>query len=64
MDHDPKHLLIVCIYLATKVENAAIPLKDFLKIIPSSPEIIVIRDLEFIVSEGLRFNYKVFISYF
>jgi cyclin H len=58
MEYEMKHILIVVIYLAGKVENAAIPLEEFLLIIPSSPSIEVIRDLEFTVSEGLRFNYQ------
>ncbi|KAI8907129.1 cyclin-like protein [Entophlyctis helioformis] len=59
MDYDPKVILITCLFLSTKVENAMIPLSDFLAKIPKSPEANLMVDLEFELSKGLNFEFAV-----
>jgi len=59
VDYHPKMMLCTCVFLAAKVEHVSIPLEDFLKVIPNSPTVDQIKSLEFTLSIGLKFNYKV-----
>jgi hypothetical protein len=48
---------VTCIFLSTKVENSFISLEDFTKKIPKvDPSMIL--DLEFCVSQSIKFNYQ------
>ncbi|KAJ3320719.1 hypothetical protein HDU76_000237 [Blyttiomyces sp. JEL0837] len=59
MDYDPKVILLTCLFLAAKVENSYIPLADFLHKVPKAPPAETILELEFVVSEGLRFEFMI-----
>ncbi|KAI8825671.1 cyclin-like protein [Fimicolochytrium jonesii] len=59
MDYDPKVYFLTCLFLSTKVENQYIPLRDFLAQIPKAPTAEVMKDYEFQLSQGIRFEYQV-----
>ncbi|KAJ3191772.1 hypothetical protein HK101_007426 [Irineochytrium annulatum] len=59
MDYDPKLILLTCLFLAAKVENAHIPLADFLAKVPKAPAPQTILDLEFVLCRGLQFQFMV-----
>ncbi|KAI9026631.1 cyclin-like protein [Phycomyces nitens] len=56
MDYHPKDILLTCLFLATKSESERVSIDDFgrnLKL-PSTTSVL---DLEFTVSQGLKFEY-------
>ncbi|KAI7872318.1 cyclin-like protein [Spinellus fusiger] len=58
MDYHPKDILLTCLFLATKSESERVSIDDFgrnLKL-PSTASVL---DLEFTVSQGLKFEYYV-----
>ncbi|KAK4701463.1 cyclin H, partial [Phenoliferia sp. Uapishka_3] len=57
MDYHPKNVMLTCVFLATKTENHPISIDSFSGKIKSKPEDIL--SLEFLVSQSLRFEYKV-----
>ncbi|KAI9358281.1 hypothetical protein DFJ73DRAFT_819374 [Zopfochytrium polystomum] len=59
MDHDPKLILLTCLFLGAKVENSYIPLADFLAKVPKAPAADTILNLEFVVSRGIKFHYLI-----
>ena len=59
MDHDPKIILLTCLYISSKVENLKMPLEDFLSKIPKAPLPQVILASEITVSNHLKFHFKI-----
>ncbi|GAA5967467.1 hypothetical protein JCM21900_004843 [Sporobolomyces salmonicolor] len=57
MDYHPKNVMLTCLFLATKTENFMIPIDAFAAKIKTPPSDIL--SLEFLVSQSLRFEYKV-----
>ncbi|KAI5479387.1 cyclin H [Pseudohyphozyma bogoriensis] len=57
MDYHPKNVMLTCVFLATKTENFPVSIDSFSSRIKSSPEDIL--SLEFLVSQSLKFEYKV-----
>ena len=58
MDYHPKDILLTCLFLATKSESERIPIEEFGQklMLPSTDSILA---LEFIVSQGLKFEYLI-----
>ncbi|KAL8291802.1 hypothetical protein RQP46_002060 [Phenoliferia psychrophenolica] len=57
MDYHPKNVMLTCVFLATKTENHPISIDAFSAKIKSKPDDIL--SLEFLVSQSLRFEYKI-----
>ncbi|GAA5891756.1 hypothetical protein JCM6882_006196 [Rhodosporidiobolus microsporus] len=57
MDYHPMEVLLTCVFLATKTENCAVSIDTFASWVKKTPEDIL--SLEFLVSQSLRFEYKV-----
>lgn len=58
MDYHPKIVMLTCLFLATKTENQLISINSFAaKIKSTTPSDIL--SLEFLVSQSLKFQYKV-----
>ncbi|KAM0751623.1 cyclin-like protein [Meredithblackwellia eburnea MCA 4105] len=62
MDYHPKSVMLTCVFLATKTENYPISIDSFSGKIKTKPEEIL--SLEFLVSQSLRFEYKVHHAHF
>ncbi|KAJ9077578.1 hypothetical protein DSO57_1015590 [Entomophthora muscae] len=62
MDFQISNILLTCLYLACKVENAFIPIDKFVTHIPRL-EASTILDLEFRVSQSLKFDFAVIHPY-
>ncbi|KAJ3249013.1 hypothetical protein HDU78_008399 [Chytriomyces hyalinus] len=60
-NHDPRIILITCIFLAAKAENSYIPLSDFLLKVPQSsrPEKEAVWEKELIVADTVGFAFTV-----
>ncbi|KAJ3104117.1 hypothetical protein HDU96_009058 [Phlyctochytrium bullatum] len=59
MDHDPKLVLLTCLFLAAKVENSHMGLTEFLGKVPKAPPPEAIVELEFVLCTGLKFIFAV-----
>jgi cyclin H len=59
MDHDPKLILIACLFLSTKIEHEPIELSAFLEKVPKSPPKHQMIGLELTLSKHIGFNYFV-----
>lgn len=58
MDYHPKNIMLTCLFLATKTENQLISINTFAaKLKGTTPADIL--SLEFLVSQSLRFQFKV-----
>ncbi|GAA6002893.1 hypothetical protein JCM10207_001885 [Rhodosporidiobolus poonsookiae] len=57
MDYHPKNVMLTCVFLATKTENFPISIDAFASRVKTPPSDILA--LEFLVSQSLRFEYKV-----
>ncbi|BGP16969.1 hypothetical protein JCM10213_007415 [Rhodosporidiobolus nylandii] len=57
MDYHPKNVMLTCVFLATKTENFSISIDTFAGRVKEPPSVIL--SLEFLVSQSLRFEYKV-----
>ncbi|GAA6061324.1 hypothetical protein JCM10212_003214 [Sporobolomyces blumeae] len=57
MDYHPKNVMLTCVFLATKTENFPISIDTFSARVKTPPTEIL--SLEFLVSQSLRFEYKV-----
>ena len=59
IEYDPKLYLLACVFLASKVENANIPVADFLSKIPKAPTAAALLESEFILCRGLKFEFSI-----
>lgn len=67
MDYHPKNIMLTCLFLAAKAESNVVPLRTFAtKLAGKDPSpdavqeyITTVRDLEFLVSQSLAFEYMV-----
>ncbi|KDE03671.1 hypothetical protein MVLG_05861 [Microbotryum lychnidis-dioicae p1A1 Lamole] len=57
MDYHPKHVMLTCVFLACKTENHMLSIDGFTSKLKETPASIL--DLEFLVSQSLKFEYKV-----
>ncbi|KAM0789518.1 hypothetical protein ACM66B_000334 [Microbotryomycetes sp. NB124-2] len=57
MDYHPKNVMLTCVFLATKTENCPVSIDSFASKVKTPPGDIL--SLEFLVSQSLRFEYKV-----
>ncbi|GAA6012916.1 hypothetical protein JCM11491_006225 [Sporobolomyces phaffii] len=57
MDYHPKNIMLTCVFLATKTENFPISVDSFSARVKTPP--VDILSLEFLVSQSLKFEYKV-----
>ncbi|GAA5836634.1 hypothetical protein JCM11251_002683 [Rhodosporidiobolus azoricus] len=57
MDYHPMEVLLTCLFLSTKTENCPVSIDTFASWVKKTPEDIL--SLEFLVSQSLRFEYKV-----
>ncbi|GAA5964990.1 hypothetical protein JCM3765_004819 [Sporobolomyces pararoseus] len=57
MDYHPKNIMLTCVFLATKTENFPISIDSFSARVKTPP--VDILSLEFLVSQSLKFEYKV-----
>ncbi|KAK4054680.1 hypothetical protein OIO90_003492 [Microbotryomycetes sp. JL221] len=57
MDYHPKNVMLTCVFLATKTENCPCSIDSFASKVKTSTSDIL--ELEFLVSQSLRFQYKV-----
>ncbi|KAK4054194.1 hypothetical protein OIV83_001220 [Microbotryomycetes sp. JL201] len=57
MDYHPKNVMLTCVFLATKTENCPCSIDSFASKVKTPTEDIL--SLEFLVSQSLRFEYKV-----
>ncbi|GAA5871504.1 hypothetical protein JCM16303_000776 [Sporobolomyces ruberrimus] len=57
MDYHPKNIMLTCVFLATKTENFPISIDSFSGRVKTPP--VDILSLEFLVSQSLKFEYKV-----
>ncbi|GAA5934803.1 TFIIH complex kinase subunit CCL1 [Sporobolomyces koalae] len=57
MDYHPKNIMLTCVFLATKTENFPISIDAFSSRVKTAP--VEILSLEFLVSQSLKFEYKV-----
>lgn len=55
----PKYLILTTLFLASKTENAFIPLEYFKQQLPASVDASQLTSLEFPLSSGLQFSYTV-----
>ncbi|CAM0135616.1 hypothetical protein VKS41_005267 [Umbelopsis sp. WA50703] len=62
MDYHPKDVLYTCLFLATKAENERLSIDEFCQRlrVPSSDSVL---NLEFTVSQGLKFEYCIYHPY-
>ncbi|CAO3659987.1 unnamed protein product [Umbelopsis ramanniana] len=62
MDYHPKDVLYTCLFLATKAENERLSIDEFCQKlrVPSADSVL---NLEFIVSQGLKFEYCIYHPY-
>lgn len=58
MDYHPKNIMLTCLFLATKTENTSISIDQFASRIPKTTNEDVL-DLEFLVAQSLKFQFKV-----
>ncbi|EIE78549.1 hypothetical protein G6F46_012379 [Rhizopus delemar] len=58
MDYHPKDIFLTCLFLATKSESERISIEDFGKKL-RLPSTVSVLNLEFTVSQGLKFQYYV-----
>ncbi|CAO3663410.1 unnamed protein product [Rhizopus stolonifer] len=58
MDYHPKDIFLTCLFLATKSESERISIEEFGKKL-RLPSTVGVLNLEFTVSQGLRFQYYV-----
>jgi cyclin H len=59
MEHDPKLILIACLFISTKIEHEPIVLQEFLDKIPKGPQKHEMLQLELALSSGISFDYFV-----
>lgn len=58
MDYHPKNVMLTCLFLASKTENQLVSIEAFAaKVKGATPSAVL--SLEFLVSQSLRFQYKV-----
>ncbi|KAI8072500.1 cyclin-like protein [Gongronella butleri] len=62
MDYHPKDILLTCLFLSTKSESQRMSIEDFGKSL-QLPNTDMILRLEFVVSQGLSFEYMVHHAY-
>lgn len=58
MDYHPKDILLTCLFLATKAESEHMSIDQFVKEL-KLPSTASVLQLEFTVSQGLKFEYHV-----
>ncbi|KAK9701388.1 hypothetical protein K7432_011739 [Basidiobolus ranarum] len=58
MDYHPKTIMLTSLFLATKVENSFIAIDDFAQRIPKTTAQSIL-DLEFIISQSLKFEFTI-----
>ncbi|ORY00404.1 cyclin-like protein [Basidiobolus meristosporus CBS 931.73] len=58
MDYHPKTIMLTSLFLATKVENSFISIDDFAQRIPKTTAQSIL-DLEFIISQSLKFEFTI-----
>ncbi|ORY50475.1 cyclin-like protein [Rhizoclosmatium globosum] len=60
-NYDPKIILMTCIFLASKIENSYLELKDILAKVPASqrPSEEVIKETELVVADTIGFQFMV-----
>ncbi|SCV69838.1 BQ2448_1232 [Microbotryum intermedium] len=57
MNYHPKHVMLTCVFLGCKTENHMLSIDGFASKLKETPASIL--DLEFLVSQSLKFEYKV-----
>jgi len=62
MDYHPKNVMLTCLFLSTKTENHVKSIGDFTSKIPNCSDDDVLA-LEFLVSQSLKFQFKVHHAY-
>jgi cyclin ccl1 len=59
MEHDPKLILIACLFLSTKIEHEPVSLQEFLDKIPKGPQKHDMLELELTLSSHIDFDFSV-----
>ena len=59
MDYNPRIYLITCLFLACKIENCTLSLKEYLAKIPNGPTPERMIELEFILATGVGFEFQI-----
>jgi cyclin H len=58
MDYSPKHIMLTCLYMATKTENAFLSIDEFTKKF-SNIKPNILTELEMIIAQSLQFHFTI-----